>query len=154
MRRLTALAALALVMVGVTAHADDHRGRINYMLHCQGCHLPDGAGVADRIPQLKDFVGLYLHDENGRAFVINVSGVATAPLPDDQLSELINWVLLSFSGKELPKPFRPYTAGEVSELRKHQEPDPAARRKRILERLRTSRPDLEIPQAEAEYSSD
>ena len=151
---LKALAALGLAFICATAGADEHRSRINYMLHCQGCHLPDGTGIEDRIPQLKNFVGLYLHDEDGRAYVINVSGVATAPLPDDQLSELINWMLVNFSAKELPELFRPYTAAEVSELRKQQERDPAARRTRILDRLRESRPDLEIAAEPAEYRPD
>lgn len=154
MRRYRLDTALVLALICATAGADEHRGRINYMLHCQGCHLPDGTGIEDRIPQLKNFVGLYLHDEDGRAYVINVSGVATAPLPDDQLSELINWMLVNFSAKELPEPFRPYTASEVSELRKQQERDPEARRTRILDRLRENRPDLEIPDEPAEYAPD
>lgn len=152
MNCLRALAALGLAFICAQAGADEHRGRINYMLHCQGCHLPDGTGIEDRIPQLKNFVGLYLHSEEGRAYVINVSGVATAPLSDDQLSEMINWMLTSFSGKELPRPFRPYTAAEVAELRKQPEPDPLARRKRILDKLREDKPGLRIPQEHAEYA--
>ena len=154
MTRRRALAALALALICAQAGADGHRGRINYMLHCQGCHLPDGTGIADRIPQLKNFVGLYLHSDDGRAYVINVSGVATAPLPDDQLSEMINWMLTTFSGRELPRPFRPYTAAEVAELRKQQEPDPLARRKRILDQLREDKPGLRIPREHAEYAAD
>ena len=34
------------------------RPRINYLLHCSGCHQPDGSGSAENgIPNMKDRVG-------------------------------------------------------------------------------------------------
>ena len=138
--------ALLLASVAPDAGADDNRARINYMLHCQGCHLPEGEGIEGRVPPLKDFVGFFPHSDDGRAFLINVSGVATSALDDEQLSELVNWILRSFSKEELPKPFRPYMASEVAELRKKPELDPQARRTRILKDLREKNPELPIPE--------
>ncbi len=140
-------AAILLLCAGVSLHAgaDEQRARVNYMLNCQGCHLPDGDGTADRIPRLKNFVGYFLHSEDGRAFLINVSGVASSPLPDSELAELVNWTLLNFSKPQLPVPFQPYTAEEVAELRKNPELDPESRRKRILAELQKTAPQLAIP---------
>jgi len=140
-------AAILLLCAGVSLHAgaDEQRARVNYMLNCQGCHLPDGDGTADRIPRLKNFVGYFLHSEDGRAFLINVSGVASSPLSDSELAELVNWTLLNFSKPQLPVPFQPYTAEEVAELRKNPELDPESRRKRILEELQKTAPQLAIP---------
>ena len=148
-------AAIALLLAGVCFHAsaNDHRARINYMLHCQGCHLPDGKGIEGRVPQLKDLVGFFLHSDDGRAFLINVSGVATSALGDKELSEVVNWVLEKFSKKELPTPFRPYTALEVAELRKDPELNPQVRRTQILEDLRESNPELPIPETRQEGGS-
>ncbi len=150
MRNLAAATVLLLAGVSLDAVADERRARINYMLNCQGCHLPDGEGIEGRVPQLKDFVGLFLHSEDGRAFLINVSGVASSPLPDGELSELVNWMLVKFSKAELPVPFQPYSASEVSELRKHLELDPQARRAQILKDLRRTHPELPIPESAEE----
>lgn len=146
MRSLAAAVVLLLAGVSPDAPADERRAHVNYMLNCQGCHLPDGEGIEGRVPELKDFVGFFLHSEDGRAFLINVSGVASSPLPDEELSELVNWMLLKFSKAELPVPFQPYSASEVSELRKHLEMDPHARRTRILKDLRITHPELAIPE--------
>jgi len=88
-------AAILLLCAGVSLHAgaDEQRARVNYMLNCQGCYLPDGDGTADRIPRLKNFVGYFLHSEDGRAFLINVSGVASSPLSDSELAELVTRTL-------------------------------------------------------------
>lgn len=145
MRRPFAAIACCLAGIAIEANADDRRAHVNYMLHCQGCHLPDGEGIEGRVPPLKDFVGLFPNSDDGRAYLINVSGVAMSALDDEKLSELINWVLRTFSKEELPVPFRPYTASEVAGLRKQPEIDPQTRRARILENLRETNPELPIP---------
>ena len=114
-------ALLALALAAATAVADPasvnaERARINYMLNCQGCHLPDGGGVGD-IPQMKDFVGNFLKVPGGRAFVVQVPGSANAALDDAALAELLNWMLLEISAAQLPENFEPYTAAEVGQYR-------------------------------------
>ena len=112
------------------------------MIHCQGCHLPGAEGFADKVPGMKDFVGVFLHSEEGRAFLIRVPGVATASLPDDQLAELVNWVLLTYSPQQLPDPFVPYSVPEVATLRIKLEADPETTRSRILEEIAQAFPAL------------
>ncbi len=124
------------------ANADDQRASINYTLHCQGCHLPDALGYADRVPRMKNFVGFFLHSNEGREFVIRVPGVATSSLPDDQLTELMNWLLLTYSSEQLPESFVPFSVGEVSVLRTRLEASPGKTRTRILESIARGLPSL------------
>ena len=124
------------------AFADDQRASVNYMLHCRGCHLPDALGYADQVPRMKDFVGFFLHSNEGREFVIRVPGVATSSLPDDQLTELMNWLLLTYSSEQLPESFVPFSVGEVSVLRTRLEANPGKTRTRILESIARDLPSL------------
>ena len=109
----TLFAAFA-VWVGV-AHAQTPR--LDYMLHCQGCHLEDGAGTEGKIPGLKDFVGKFLHVPGGREYLVQVPGVASSSLDDEALAEVLNWMLVNLSPNETPPDFEPYTAEEVAGLR-------------------------------------
>ena len=111
-----ALAFGAAAAVADSAEINADRARINYMLNCQGCHLPDGGGVGD-IPQMKNFVGNFLKVPGGRAFLVQVPGSANAALDDAALAELLNWMLLEISAAQLPKDFQPYTAAEVGQYR-------------------------------------
>lgn len=90
----------------------------NYMLNCQGCHLPDGSGSPGNVPKLNDFVGYFLHVPGGREFIAQVPGAANAPISNEELAGVMNWMLLNFSANELPTPFQPYSADEIGELRK------------------------------------
>jgi hypothetical protein len=96
---------------------DAERARLNYMLNCQGCHLPDGSGVEDAVPRMNGFVGNFLHVPGGREFLVRVPGSANAALDDASLAELLNWILVTMSPGELPPSWVPYSAGEVAELR-------------------------------------
>ena len=108
--------ALSTPAAAVGTEIDADRARINYMLNCQGCHLPAGEGVGD-IPQMKNFVGNFLKVPGGRAFLVQVPGSANAALDDAALAELLNWMLLEISADQLPRDFRPYTAAEVGQYR-------------------------------------
>ena len=99
------------------APVNSERARLNYMLNCQGCHLPDGAGVGDAVPRMNGFVGNFLHVPGGREFLVRVPGSANAALDDASLAELLNWILLTMSPDELPSSWVPFTAAEVGELR-------------------------------------
>ncbi len=124
------------------AGADDHRARINYTLHCQGCHLADATGLQNEVPRIKDFVAYFLHSPAGRDFLIQVPGVATSSLADDQLAELMNWLVVTYSKAQLPRSFEPYSVTEVAALRGNLEPDPGAARMRILRDIARELPTL------------
>ena len=93
--------------------------QFNYILHCQGCHLADGQATPGKIPPLVG-AGKFLAVEGGREFLVRVPGVSLSIVPDDELAELMNWMLHLFSAEDLPADFEPYTAEEVGRYR--QEP--------------------------------
>lgn len=125
--------------------ADNDRAHVNYMLHCQGCHLPDASGTGEDVPRMNGFLGYFLHGEEGRAFIVQVPGVSTAQLPDDEIAELLNWLLERYSPGELPADFVPYTAAEVRTLRQTPEDDPGRRRKAVLRDIAEANPALSGP---------
>jgi hypothetical protein len=127
--------ALLILLLGGVAAADDRRAEVNYMLHCQGCHLPEAIGFAGRVPPMNDFVGYFLHSEEGRDFLIRVPGVARSALGDAELAELMNWLLRTYSAEQLPNGFEPFSAAEVGVLRADPVPDPASTRVEILAKL-------------------
>ena len=134
--------AILVMALSATAFADERRAEVNYMLHCQGCHLPDAKGFEGRVPPIKDFAGWFLHSKAGRDFLIRVPGVAHAALADDEIAELMNWLLTTFSAAELPADFTPFTAAEVRTLRADPERDPDAARQSILAGIAADHPAL------------
>lgn len=112
------------------------RAEQNWMLECQGCHRPDGDGSLQTAPAMVGFVSTFLSVPGGREYLARVPGVATAPLPDDQLAELLNWTLQRFDAGHLPQDFRPYTSSEMAEWR--QRPlriEAAALRRQLIEHI-------------------
>ena len=91
----------------------------NYILHCQGCHGADGVGgLPEKIPPLRDSIGRFLQVPGGRRFLIQVPGVAQAPISDAELAALLNFTLERYSADQLPSPFLPYTREEVARERR------------------------------------
>ena len=86
---------------------------IDYMLHCQGCHLANGMGLPGAVPPLAGSDSRFLHSEAGRQFLIHVPGVALSRLSDERLARLMNWVVSHFDNENLPNGFLPYTAEEI-----------------------------------------
>ena len=125
-----------------TADADDKRAHFNYVIHCQGCHLPDAVGYLDKVPRMNNFLGYFLHSKEGRDFIIRVPGVSMAALPDDEIAELMNWLINAYSAEQRPAEFVPYTQSEVNTLRQSPEADPLTTRLRILRAIAAEQPDL------------
>ncbi|MDG2308430.1 MAG: hypothetical protein P8R42_27950 [Candidatus Binatia bacterium] len=100
----------------------------DYVLHCSGCHRPDGSGAPDEVPSL---VGLdrFLRLPEGRAYLIRAPGVAQAPVTDERLAALMNWVLVEFGGAGVSPA---YTAAEVKKWRALPLRDPTELRARLL----------------------
>lgn len=111
------LAAMLLATACSAANATDF-GRQSYLLHCAGCHLPDGSGSrANDVPTLHDIPGHFASVAAGRAFLTQVPGIAYSPLGNDEVAEVLNWMLLNFSKATLGPDFRPFTPEEVARLR-------------------------------------
>lgn len=89
----------------------------NWALNCQGCHRLDGSGSDATAPSLAGTVAKFLWVPGGREYLIRVPGVATSPLSDADLAEVMNWMLWRFDKEHLPPDFRPFTAAEMGALR-------------------------------------
>lgn len=103
------------VMAGVENPA---RARANYMLNCQGCHGPTGAGMANgTVPNMNGYLARYLHVEGGREYLVQVPGSANAGVTPAALAEVLNWMLATMDATHLPSDFVPYASDEVEALR-------------------------------------
>lgn len=110
--------------------------KFDYMMNCQGCHLPNGEGYPMRdVPKLKDHMGKFLHVDGGREFLVQVPGSALSDLDSARLTAVLNWMLMTFSMGELPEEFRPYTKEEVEHLRRSPLIDVKGTRKELIERI-------------------
>ncbi len=127
---------LLLLCISATTSANEILARQNYILNCQGCHLPDGSGSKGNVPKMNDFVGYFLHVPGGREFIVQVPGAASAPISDRELADVMNWMLLNFSRNELPDPFEPYSAEEIGKLREEPLIDILRRREELIARIR------------------
>ena len=116
-------AVLSLLCIATGSQADD-RNLENYLLHCSGCHLPDGGGVPGTTPSLRELAPI-LAAPGGREYLARVPGVVQAPLSDVELARLLNWALAQFGGGE---PAPPYTGREIAPLRRNPLRDPVAAR--------------------------
>jgi hypothetical protein len=114
----------------------DNEARVHYMLNCQGCHLHNGAGSLDgEVPEMKDYVGNFLKVPEGREYLVQVPGSANAPLPDEELANLLNWILLTIGRESTPADFTPYTEDEVGTLRATSLTNVVELRSTLIERI-------------------
>ena len=67
--------------------------------------------------------------------MIQVGGVAQAPISDAAVAALLNWMLPAFDRANLPGDFAPFTAGEVAAARASRPGDLAATRARVVAEL-------------------
>lgn len=118
--------------IGSASTGDPH---LDFMLHCQGCHQADGAGLDGAVPQLKGAVARLVTVPGGREYLSSVPGVAQSQLDDVAVAALLNWMVATFDADHLPADFRPYTAEEVGPLRKHPLVQASVVRASLLARL-------------------
>ena len=121
---------------------DPRRAWADWALDCQGCHRVDGGGSARTAPKIAGEVAKYLQVAGGREYLGRIPGIASSPLSDARLAELVNWMLFRFDRQHVPASFRPYTAAEIGRLRAHPLRLQAATvrrelQRRILERERS-----------------
>jgi len=140
MRRVgprAAASCVALALWCLTAWAGGpYSPRVNYILHCQGCHLPDGSGTPGKVPALRQQAGRFLHVPGGRQFLIQVPGTAQSALTDAEVAAVLNWILENFSKAELPADFVPYSATEVARFRRQPLADVSAVRSGLMAEIR------------------
>ena len=138
MHNVSVLAIFLLLLTingALAAQGSSNLGRQNYILNCQGCHLPDASGSPGIVPRMNDFIGNFLHVDGGREFIVQVPGSANAPIDDQELADVLNWLLMNFSQQQIPEDFVPYSGEEVGKLRRQPLIDVNGTRAALIQRI-------------------
>jgi hypothetical protein len=92
----------------------------DYIEHCGGCHGLQGSSAPADIPVLRERVGYFMCLAEGREYLIRLPNVAHATITDnDELAEMMNFVVFGLGGHSAPAGARPFTGDEVAALRQH-----------------------------------
>jgi mono/diheme cytochrome c family protein len=90
----------------------------NYVLGCGGCHGIDGVSNAKLVPQLRGQVGYFLNTKTGREYLVRVPNVAFYAASNEELAQMLNYMVFTIGHDGVPAGAKPYTAAEVARLRK------------------------------------
>jgi hypothetical protein len=116
----------------ISGAAWSYEPQMNYILQCMGCHTPDGSGVPDRVPSIRQTLVPFASRADGRKFLVQVPGSAQSRLNDTELAELLNWMIRSLSEHEVPPDFKPFSADEVARYRSQPLTQVRAERDRLM----------------------
>src|SRR6266851_390519 len=124
-----ALASPAAPAAGAsTARAD---GKGIFVSNCAVCHQPDGKGAPGVYPPVADSVGRYVVFKDGRTYLIDVVSFGMGgkidfggdsyegemppwqQLSDQNVADVLTYVLTGLNPKLLPSDFKPISADEV-----------------------------------------
>ncbi|WP_321848633.1 cytochrome c [Burkholderia diffusa] len=121
-RCLSSMLVTAAFAIAVPAHADGvidaTLARQHWVLNCMGCHTATGGGIPGKVPPLANSLGYFTHLPAGREYVMRVPGASNSALSDEDLADVLNWVLTTMNRDALPHDFKPYTAVEVAAHRR------------------------------------
>jgi mono/diheme cytochrome c family protein len=126
---------LALILVPALCAVASAGGAEVFSSHCTICHQANGNGLPGMYPPLADSIGRDVKFPEGRAYLVHVVSFGlTGPisvhgqaynglmqswpaLSDDEIAQVLDFVLANFNAKLLPKNFSPLTAAEVKKDR-------------------------------------
>lgn len=113
---LICLSVLCVLPEGVvsTASADS---RTDYILDCMGCHGAVGAGVPGKVPDMRGSLVRLSVTPAGRRYLVEVPGVAQAPLSNVALARLLNWMIHNLSDLPSSNKLKTFTPAEVAVYR-------------------------------------
>jgi mono/diheme cytochrome c family protein len=126
----------ALVIEAVPSAAQETTaGAMIFAERCAVCHQPNGQGVPGVYPPINETLGHFLATASGRNYLGDVvdfglAGSITAggqryigqmkltpPLSDQEVADVLNYVLTTFNSESLPADARLFEAGDISALR-------------------------------------
>lgn len=123
--------ALLLCLQAINVWAKDPS--ILYAIECQGCHRSDGAGGLASIPTLSGHVASFLDVPGGREYLARVPGVALSSLSNDDLTDVLNWVLRRFGPADVLSRNSLYSVDEVTTLRRQPMTDVSTTRAALVQ---------------------
>ncbi len=111
-----ALPPMGLLPAAIT---DPDLARSDYVENCGGCHGVQGSAAPAQLPELRGRVGWFLCTPQSRAYLIRLPNVAHSRITDNQqLADLVNFVVFGLGGASVPAGRKPFTAAEVMQERK------------------------------------
>ncbi len=110
------------VSVGVRPPAamisDPALARSDYIENCGGCHGVEGRSAPAQLPELRGRVGYFMCTPEARAYLIRLPNIAHSRITDNQqLADLVNFVIFDLGGTSAPPGSKPFTAAEVAHER-------------------------------------
>lgn len=95
--------------------AEMNLAQSDYVEHCGGCHGIQGSSAPAQIPVLRDRVGWFMCLPDARAYLIRLPNVAHSRITDnEQLADLVNFVVFGLGRGSVPAGTAPFTAAEVA----------------------------------------
>jgi hypothetical protein len=92
-----------------------------YLERCGGCHGIQGQSAPGEVPTLRGQVGYFLCTPEARAYLIRLPSVAGSALTDQEVADLMNFVVFDLGGALKPMgaeaTYEKFTEGEVQALR-------------------------------------
>ena len=88
-----------------------------YLERCGGCHGIQGLSAPGEVPTLRGQVGYFLCTPEARAYLVRLPSLATSPLSDQELADLMNFVVFDLGGAEAVGSYQKFTEAEVRTLR-------------------------------------
>lgn len=100
------------------AISDPVLARSDYVENCGGCHGVQGLSAPAQLPELRGRVGYFMCTPESRAYLIRLPNVAHSRITDNQqLADLVNFVIFGLGGASTPPGTHPFTAEEVAHER-------------------------------------
>jgi mono/diheme cytochrome c family protein len=119
----------------VHAQADPSLAQQHWVLNCMGCHTATGGSIPGKVPPLAGSLGYFEHLPAGREYVMRVPGASNSALSDQELADVLNWLLTTKNRDALPHDFKPYTAAEITAHRRPAFSDVATVRAGLIREL-------------------
>ena len=90
----------------------------DYVEHCGGCHGIQGDAAPANLPTLRGRVGWFMCTPEGRTYLLHLPNVARSRITDnDQLADLMNFMVFGLGGSSVPKDAKPFNGAEVAHER-------------------------------------
>ena len=90
-----------------------------YLQYCGGCHGIHGVSAPRDVPSLRHQVASFLCTREGREYLVRLPNVALAPISNEELAKLMNYVVFELGGSDAAAlKASPFSAAEVAGLRK------------------------------------
>jgi hypothetical protein len=91
----------------------------DYVEYCGGCHGIQGSSAPAKVPELRGRVGYFLCTPKTRRYLLRLPNVAYSSTDNEQLAELMNFVVFGLGGDSAQANRRHFTAEEVAAERSH-----------------------------------